>query len=107
MWLLEESPTMTQRQLADELGISLGRLNYCLKALLDKGWIKIQNFRGSDKKLSYAYLLTPNGVAEKTLITGRFLRRKLEEYEQLKQEIASLQRALKKSSDFNVSEVHK
>lgn len=88
--LLQEDPTLTQRQLSERLGISLGRLNYCMRALLEKGWIKIQNFQSSEHKLSYAYLLTPSGAAEKADITARFLRRKIEEYEQLKAEIESL-----------------
>jgi len=107
MRILEDTPTITQRQIADELGISLGRLNYCLKALLDKGWIKIQNFRGSDNKLSYTYLLTPRGVSEKAMLTARFLRRKLEEYEQLKSEIDSLQRELGSGPHDRTSEVNR
>lgn len=94
--LLQDDPTLTQRQIADGLGISLGRLNYCLKALLDKGWIKIQNFQGSERKLAYAYLLTPSGVAEKSVLAARFLRRKLQEYEQLKTEIDSLQKEIER-----------
>lgn len=82
---------MTQRELARALGISLGGLNYCLQALLDKGWVKIHNFQSSKRKLAYAYLLTPAGIAEKAALTGRFLKRKMEEYEQLRAEIKSLQ----------------
>jgi len=89
--LLEANPRMTQRELARELGISLGALNYCLKALVEKGWIKMENFSRSDRKLNYAYLLTPNGIAGKARLTNHFLRRKLEEYEELKAEIAELQ----------------
>jgi len=92
--LLEAEPTLTQRQLSQRLGISLGRLNYCLRALLDKGWIKIQNFQSSDNKLAYSYLLTPRGVAEKARITARFLRRKIDEYEQLQAEIEALKRGM-------------
>ena len=90
--LLQENPNISQRQLADTLGISLGGLNYCLKALLDKGLVKIHNFQSSKRKLAYAYLLTPSGIAAKAALTGRFLKRKMGEYEALKAEIESLQR---------------
>ena len=89
--LLEDDPKLTQRELAQALGISLGGVNYCLQALLDKGWVKIHNFRSSRNKLAYAYLLTPPGIAGKTALTGRFLKRKMEEYEALKAEIDALQ----------------
>ena len=82
---------MTQRELAKALGISLGGVNYCLKALMDKGWVKMQNFSANERKLSYAYLLTPAGVAEKLALTARFLKRKIQEYEDLKAEIDALQ----------------
>ena len=91
MRLLEANPRMTQRDLARELGISLGGLNYCLKALVEKGWVKMENFSKSDRKLHYAYLLTPKGLAGKARLTNHFLRRKLQEYEALKAEIAELQ----------------
>jgi EPS-associated MarR family transcriptional regulator len=90
MRLLEANPRMTQRDLARELGISLGGLNYCLKALVAKGWIKMENFSKSDRKLRYAYLLTPKGMAGKARLTNHFLRRKLAEYEALKEEIGRL-----------------
>jgi EPS-associated MarR family transcriptional regulator len=89
--LLETNPRMAQRELADALGISVGKANYCLKALLEKGLIKVSNFRRSDNKLAYAYLLTPAGVAAKASLTVRFLRRKTAEYEALKDEIAALE----------------
>ena len=89
--LLEANPQMSQRDLAAALGVSLGKTNFCLKALLDKGLLKMQNFQNSKRKLAYAYLLTPAGIAEKTSLTGRFLKCKMEEYELLKAEIASLQ----------------
>ena len=89
--VLETNPSITQRELADELGVSLGKANYCLKALLDKGWVKARNFKNNKNKWSYSYLLTPKGIEEKTRITARFLKRKLVEYESLKQEIESLQ----------------
>lgn len=88
--LLEANPHMNQRDLADALGVSLGKTNYCLKALLDKGFIKMQSFSRSEKKLAYAYLLTPTGIAEKAGLTLRFLERKLAEYENLKVEIENL-----------------
>lgn len=90
--LLQVNPDMTQRELSRELGISLGKANYCLRALLDKGWIKVNNFRKNPKKLSYVYLLTPTGIEAKTALTSRFLKRKMQEYEILKQEIEELTR---------------
>lgn len=91
MRLLEVNPEMTQREIASAMGVSLGKANYCLKALLDKGWLKMQNFHGSKNKLTYAYLLTPSGIVEKSAITARFLQRKMQEYENLKSLIESLQ----------------
>jgi EPS-associated MarR family transcriptional regulator len=88
--LLEANPAMNQRELADALGVSLGKTNYCLKALLDKGMLKMHNFQSSKRKLAYAYLLTPQGIAEKAALTGRFLQRKMDEYAMLKAEITSL-----------------
>jgi len=88
---LEENPSQSQRELSKSLGISLGKLNYCLKALIDKGLVKANNFRRSDKKANYLYLLTPKGVDEKARVTMRFLQRKMDEYERLKKEIAVLQ----------------
>ncbi len=90
--LMQENPSMTQRALAKELGISLGGANYCLQALVEKGWLKIQNFSQSKHKLAYAYLLTPVGMAEKAALTARFLKRKMQEYDELKVEIAALQK---------------
>lgn len=100
--LLDARPQMTQRDLSAALGVSLGKTNFCLKALLDKGLIKMQNFQSSNRKLAYAYLLTPAGLAAKAALTGRFLSRKMQEYEQLKAEIDLLQQeaataALKRS----------
>ena len=90
--LLEQSPDLSQRELAKVLGVSLGGVNYSLRALVDRGMVKVQNFKRSEKKLAYAYVLTPRGLAEKTRLTSNFLKRKLEEYEALKAEISSLQR---------------
>ena len=92
--LLEANPQMNQRDLAAALGVSLGKTNFCLKALLDKGLLKMQNFQSSKRKLAYAYLLTPAGLAEKTSLTGRFLKRKIEEYEVLKAEIELLKQVV-------------
>ena len=90
--LLETRSELSQRELARELGTSLGKINYCLNALIDKGWVKVRNFRNSQNKLGYAYLLTPRGIERKATITVQFLRRKIAEYESLKAEIAQLQR---------------
>ena len=87
---LESEPRLNQRSLAERLGLSLGKANYCLQALVGKGLVKIRNFRRSDNKLAYAYLLTPKGVQEKTRLTVAFLKRKQREYEQLQIEIARL-----------------
>ncbi len=87
---LHQTPELSQRALARELGISLGSINYCFHALVDKGWIKMQNFSQSKHKMGYIYLLTPDGVAEKSALTARFLKRKLEEYEILREEIENL-----------------
>lgn len=88
---LDNDPHMTQRQLADVLGVSLGKTNYVVKALIDVGWLKLGNFRRSNNKMGYAYLLTPAGVVEKAVITKRFLLRKRQEYELLALEIARLE----------------
>ena len=90
MRILEENPDLTQRELAAQLGMSIGGLNYCMKALIEKGIVKIENFHNSKNKFKYVYVLTPIGIAEKIAITGRFLNRKLEEYEALKKEISLL-----------------
>jgi EPS-associated MarR family transcriptional regulator len=90
--LLDASPHLTQRAMARELGVSLGKANYCLRALLGKGFVKVHNFRNSTNKRAYAYLLTPKGVAAKAELTRHFLARKLEEYDALRLEIERLQR---------------
>jgi len=89
--LLQERPGITQRALAKEVGMSLSGINYCIGALAEKGWIKMGNFSNNPNKLSYAYLLTPTGVAEKAALTKRFLQRKMAEYEKLREEIETLQ----------------
>ena len=88
--LLDVNPQMKQRELAAAAGVSLGKTNYCINALLGKGLIKVQNFKSNKRKLAYAYLLTPAGIAEKAVLTQRFLKRKMEEYEALKAEIELL-----------------
>ncbi len=92
--LIEQNPKISQRQLASELGISLGKANYCVRALLDKGLLKAKNFKNSNNKLAYAYNLTPKGLQEKTRITRRFLQRKVAEYEILRAEIKALRKDL-------------
>jgi EPS-associated MarR family transcriptional regulator len=89
--ILNENPNITQRELAENLGVSVSGLNYCLKALIEKGLVKMQNFNNNTNKLSYMYLLTPAGVAEKAILTARFLKRKMIEYETLKKEIHLVQ----------------
>jgi EPS-associated MarR family transcriptional regulator len=90
MRILQENPDLTQRELAEKLGMSVGGLNYCLNALIDKGLVKMQNFSNSKNKFKYVYLLTPTGIAEKVALTSRFLKRKMEEYEALNLEIETL-----------------
>ena len=87
---LESNPELSQRQLAAELGVSLGGVNYALKALVERGFVKADNFRKSGNKVAYLYVLTPRGVAEKASLATAFLGRKLEEYEVLRQEIEAL-----------------
>jgi EPS-associated MarR family transcriptional regulator len=98
--ILEEKPDVTQREIAQKLGISTSGLNYALNALIDKGWVKVHDFSVSNNKFGYAYLLTPSGVAEKVTLTSRFLQRKLQEYEDMKAEIESLRSELD-SQDVN------
>ena len=84
---IEKNPNYSQRELADELGVSLGKLNYCLKALKEKGLVKINNFRKNPNKSNYFYILTPSGIKEKTNLTLNFMKRKMEEYEELKKNL--------------------
>ena len=92
--ILENNPKMTQRQMAKELGLSLGKTNYVVRALIDKGWVKLSNFKRSGNKLGYIYLLTPEGLSEKTMLAQNFLNRKSEEYNRLKKEIEILKNEL-------------
>ena len=87
---LEETPGLSQRELAKQLGVSLGKVNYCLNKLIEKGSLKINNFRNSQNKLAYAYLLTPQGIESKARMTVQFLKRKVQEYERLHGEIEAL-----------------
>lgn len=96
--ILEQHPDLTQRQLAEKLGISLGKTHYLLKSLIDVGWVKLDNFQKSNNKWGYAYLLTPMGIAEKTAITARFLIKKQREYNALKDEITQLQAEVRSQS---------
>ena len=90
--LLEANPEMSQRDAARELGISLGKVNYCLQALIHKGWLKASRFRNSHNKKAYMYLLTPRGIEEKAKLTMRFLQIKMNEYERLREEIEQIRR---------------
>lgn len=94
MQAIAGNPQISQRELAEELGLSLGRAHYCLSALIKIGWVKAGNFASSGKKRQYAYILTPSGLTHKAAITGEFLRRKMEEYETLRLEIEQLNREL-------------
>ena len=84
---IQQNPESTQRELAEELGFSLGKLNYCLKALKSKGLIKIENFKKNPNKLNYFYVLTPTGITAKTSLTLNFMKRKMKEYDELKKEL--------------------
>ena len=90
----EDNPHLTQRELSKELGVSLGKTNYIINALIDKGWLKLKNFKRSDKKLGYNYLLTAQGIAEKAMLTQKFLKKKSDEYNRLKEEIENLRNEL-------------
>ena len=87
---LESSPQYTQRELSREMGVSLGKVNYCMKKLTEKGWVKLTNFSHNPNKMGYSYLLTPSGIEEKSRLTFSFLKRKIVEYEILKKEINAL-----------------
>ena len=99
MRLLEANPEMSQRDLARELGVSLGKVNYCLQALIKKGWIKASNFTNSHNKAAYMYLLTPRGIEQKASLTVRFLQAKMREYEALRAEIKQIRREAKLQGD--------
>jgi EPS-associated MarR family transcriptional regulator len=84
---IQRKPASTQRELAEELGFSLGKLNYCIRALKSKGLVKMNNFKKNPNKLNYTYLLTPKGISEKTKLTLAFMKRKIQEYEELKKDL--------------------
>ena len=98
---LRDNPRASQREIASELDISLGRANYCLRALIDKGWVKARNFKNSKKKAAYMYNLTPAGIAEKASVTRSFLARKQAEYEALETEIERLRQEVDETRDLN------
>ena len=87
---LEVNPEYTQRELSQEMGVSLGKINYCMKKLIEKGWIKLSSFSHSPSKVGYIYFLTPKGIEEKTRLTTSFLKTKIEEFEMLRDEISKL-----------------
>jgi EPS-associated MarR family transcriptional regulator len=97
MRLLEANPHMSQRDAARELGISLGKLNYCVRALIRKGWVKAARFKNSRNKAAYMYLLTPRGMQQKARLTSRFLRAKVREYEALRVEIDQIRQDAERS----------
>ena len=99
--LIEENPHASQREIASALGLSFGGVNYCLRALVGKGLLKIENFRKSGNKLGYLYLLTPEGIAEKTHLTEAFLRRKMAEYEALRKEIEAVRSSIESANSPN------
>ncbi len=100
---LNEHPDLSQREIAQRLGLSLGKTNYCLRALIDRGWVKMKNFRNNQNKLAYAYVLTPRGMRAKASVTADFLRRKQEEYARLEHEIAALRAEVAESAQRGVN----
>lgn len=103
--LLQENPEMSQRELAEAVGVSVGGIHYVLNALIEKGLVKLGNFTAAEDKRRYAYVLTPKGIKEKSLIAGRFLKRKLAEYDALRAEIDTLKYEL--SAEGNLGELGK
>ena len=85
MHIVQENPNISQRQLAKKIGLSIGKVNYCLKALIDIGFVKVDNFNNSNQKLKYLYILTPKGIEQKIIITKQFIEKKIQEYEKLKE----------------------
>ena len=98
--LLQENPEMSQRDIASAVGISVGGVHYCLNALIDKGMVKLGNFSVAQDKRRYAYILTQKGLSEKAALTSRFLKRKMEEYKALKDEIDTLQKEMEVDADM-------
>jgi len=95
MRIIQEDPRLTQREMAQKIGVSLGGLHYCLKALINKGLVKIQNFNNAENKYKYLYILTPKGIKEKSLLTYFFFDKKIQEYEYLKGELENLKEEIK------------
>jgi EPS-associated MarR family transcriptional regulator len=98
--LLEQRPSASQREIARELGISLGRVNFCVQALIEKGLVKVNNFQSSANKRAYLYVLTAKGIQDKARVTVRFLRRKLDEYEALKRQVEELQQEARRVEEL-------
>jgi EPS-associated MarR family transcriptional regulator len=96
--LLHENPNLTQRDLSEKLGVSLGKINYCINALVEKGVLKMKNFKNNKNKKAYVYILTPKGIEHKALLTVEFLKIKMNEYEQIKKEIAELKKEIKQKN---------
>ena len=90
MQLIEKEPTLSQRELSKEMGVALGKVNYCISGLVEKGFVKLENFRGAKNHLRYAYILTPGGIEEKLRLTYSFLKRRIREYSEIKAQIESL-----------------
>ena len=103
MRILQDNPDLTQRELAQKLSISVGGLNYCLNALIDKGFVKVSNFQQSKNKFKYVYLLTPQGIAERVFLTTRFLLRKMQAYEALKAKIEQLRAEVEDNGNPHLS----
>jgi EPS-associated MarR family transcriptional regulator len=104
--IIETEPQLSQREIASRMGISLGKANYCLKSMIEKGFIKARNFYNSNHKVAYVYMLTPSGLEEKASVTYRFLKRKMQEYEEIKAEIETLKAEaveIKKSVSENLN----
>ena len=104
MKMLEANPNLTQRQMAEQMGLSLGKFNYCIKGLVNAGIVRIDRFKTSDNKAGYIYLLTPKGINEKARITANFLKRKLNEYDEIKREIDTLRKEVEQNQlpDFKL-----
>jgi len=102
--IIQEQPELSQRDLARRMGISLGKTNFCIQALIKVGLIKVRNFRNSKSKVAYLYQLTPSGIEEKAQVTKAFLQRKLEEYEIIQQEIAELQADVSANEPTDISQ---
>jgi EPS-associated MarR family transcriptional regulator len=99
MKLLEENPTMSQRDAARALGVSLGKVNYCLRALMGRGWVKAANFKNSQNKAAYLYVLTPSGLRRKADLAVEYLKEKVDEYEALRLEIEQMRRETHQDSE--------